>query len=526
MTLRARLTLIYGGLLALVFVALGFGGRTIMQSSFANQTRLTLTSAAQYVNSNYTLLVAGHQRLVPLLPANPQKNPFKNPGLYFEIAGPKGQIISRSAGLKPATIRPNRRLLNQAIQHRRSSFGTVSLGGDQLQVYYSPLVYTSTARGKANDVVLVAKSQADISRAVNLFDASLFGGEALLWLVVVGVTWLVAGSALRPTQAMTERAASIAETKDFSGRVPVDTRATELQRLAITFNQMLTSLEEAYANQQRFLADASHELRTPLTVIQGNLHYLEAAPDAPHSEREDALHAARIEADRMGMLVGDLLALSHADAGYSIQREPVELDRVVVDAYRRIKSREQGSHSHDVPVQLRLGRLDEFVVTGDYDRLLQLVLILLDNAVKYTPPGGSAQIELSAISSDQATICVADTGIGIPPDEREHVFERFYRARAARGMNEGSGLGLAIAKWIAEAHGGEIDFRDAAGGGTIFVATLPGEAPSGFSEHPTESVPLDEPEEDLVLGVAAGARDPASSTDRKAATMPDEEEWQ
>jgi len=468
-SLRARLTLLYGGLLGALLLALGLGAQALMQGRFADETRSTLTSAAQWVYNNYTLETAVGGHLVVRLPA---QHPFSTPDTYFEIVNGDGTVADQSLNLAPATLPLDRHALRQAYFHRHSTFEQVTLGHDQVQVYYTPFVYSLLPHNRANAVLVVGKSLADISRASNLFSAWFFGGEATLLVLVIVATWLITGSALRPIKAMTAQAASIAETRDFAGRVPVDSRTAELQRLALTFNHMLESLQEAYANQQRFLADASHELRTPLTVVQGNLHYLEAAPDGPVAERADALHAARIEADRMGVLVGDLLALSQADAGQGIDRRPVELDRIVLDAYRRIKSRETARDGHGATT-MRLGRLDEVLVEGDESRLLQLVLILLDNAVKYTPANGEVTLELAAPTPETATICIADTGPGIPEADRERIFDRFYRSPSARASREGSGLGLAIGRWIARAHGGDIEVTSHDPHGSRFVVTLP-----------------------------------------------------
>lgn len=465
--------MIYGALLGVVFVGLAFGAEMVMRQRFNDQARASLTSAAAYVvnPSHYgVVLIKGGSEFRYQLP--PKLQPFTD--VYLELIGPSGRPIDRSANLHPSGYLPViPSAFRASLRRGQSTFLQSSRGGNLLDMYYTPMPRPPPARSfnVEPDVLLVAKSQGDISHALDVFNAALFSAEAFIWLLAVVATWLVSGAALRPIKAITDRAASIADTSDFAGRVPVDTRTAELQTLAVTFNRMLESLQQAYANQQRFLADASHELRTPLTVLQGNLHYLEEAVNAPGGERREALHAARLEADRMGVLVGDLLALSRADAGFGIQREEVELDRVVIDGFRRIQARERALRPGR-GLQFRLGRLDEVVAQGDSERLLQLVVILLDNAVKYTPDGGTVRLELAS-AGHEATISVADSGPGIDPEDREHIFDRFYRAATTRGLSEGSGLGLAIAHWIAEAHGGSIRFDDGADGGTVFEVTLP-----------------------------------------------------
>ncbi|HZT96274.1 MAG TPA: HAMP domain-containing sensor histidine kinase [Chloroflexota bacterium] len=462
MSLRGRLTLLYGGLLAVVLLALGVAANLLIQARFADQTRSALTSTAQYIYGHYRVVGTPQRALAPRLPA---QQPFSSSGVYAEIVGYGGRVIDRWPGLTGQTIPLNSGAIEAAFVDGKSTLTSVSLHGQAAAAYYTPLIYSYLPNTRA--VLLVVKSESDTTGALNLFTAEIFGGEAVLLAVVVLVTWLVAGSALRPIQGMTRRAAAIAAAKDFSGRVPEDPRTAELHRLALTFNDMLASLQEAYANQKRFLADASHELRTPLTVIQSNLQFLEAAPDATPTERLEALQAATVETERMAMLVADLLALSQADAGFEVAKRAVELDRVVVDALRRIGSRERQRGPRMV-----VGTLEEAVVEGDGERLLQLFVILLDNAVKYTPRDGEVKVEVRG-AGDSVVVSVSDTGIGIPAAERPHIFDRFYRSPSARSMGEGSGLGLPIARWIVEAHGGSIEVQDGPSGGTTFVVTLP-----------------------------------------------------
>lgn len=467
MSLKARLTLIYGALLLVVFVALGFGAEIVMQGRFADETKSRLTSAANYVLNNYWITPIDAYAVYHL----PAQSPFT--GIYVEVVNSDGKAVvgspDSSGNNPPVDMRAVRRVLRSGV----TTIEHQSMAGNHLEIYYTPMARIRLAKhARPQAVLMVATSDGVTDHALAIFNAALFGGEALIWLLAVLVTWLVAGSALRPIKAMTERAAAIAATSDFSGRVPVDTQAAELQRLAVTFNAMLESLQRAYANQQRFLADASHELRTPLTIVQGNLHYLEEAVDAPRGEQVDALHAARIEADRMGGLVRDLLALSQADAGYEIYRSSVELDRIVVDGVRRIQARDRSVRDSS-GVQVRVDRLDEVVVEGDHERLLQLVLILLDNAVKYSPQGGVVAVELIRQSGEWVLLRVCDTGLGIAPEDRARVFGRFYRSKDVRAVSEGSGLGLPIAAWIVEAHKGTIEFHPNHPQGTVFEVRLP-----------------------------------------------------
>jgi two-component system, OmpR family, sensor kinase len=276
---------------------------------------------------------------------------------------------------------------------------------------------------------------------------------------------LLAGSALRPVAALTDTATSIARSRDLDRRVPVSARRDELGQMALTFNEMLDSLAHAVEAQQRFVADASHELRAPLTAIQANLELLERQHTLDPDQREMVTEASR-EAHRLSRLVADLLALARADAGIALQAQPVELDRVLLEALREARhlAREQ---------TLLLDRFEPVTVGGDADWLKQLLLILLDNALKYTPAGGEVSVSLWQ-EAERVLIRIQDTGVGIPEKALPHVWKRFYRADPARGADPGgTGLGLSIARWIIEQHQGQITLDSKPGEGTTVAILLP-----------------------------------------------------
>lgn len=348
-----------------------------------------------------------------------------------------------------------------AAAHRRGTFGLVH-GEQRWRLYALPL-----AGGTEHLIALAPLGMIDAS--VRRF------GWLMVLMAVVGSTlvflvgWGVAAHALRPIAALTDAAGAIARSREFSSRVSVDSMQPtrdELGRLAETFNEMLASLEQAYSTQRRFVSDASHELRAPLTAIQANLELLRDRKDMPAAERERATSEAAREAGRMARLVADLLALARADTGTALHREPVELDRVLMDVVGEARHLANGQ-------RLEIGTLQPSTIEGDPDRIKQLLLILVDNAVKYTPPGGRVRLSLSR-DENAATFVVKDTGIGIPPDELPRVFERFYRADPARSRDPGgTGLGLPIARWIAGQHGGTVELESTPGRGTTATVRLP-----------------------------------------------------
>ena len=289
--------------------------------------------------------------------------------------------------------------------------------------------------------------------------------EVVPVLAVLGATttvlagFLLAGRALRPVATLTGAALSIAGSRDFERRVPEPPRHDELGRLARTFNAMLTSLQQAYQAQKQFVADASHELRAPLTAIQGNLELLERHPEMDEADRQEALGDANREARRLTQLVADLLSLARADAGVAIRRERVELDRVVLGVIGEARQLTRGQ-------RVNIDAIEPVEVLGDPDRLRELTLILLDNAIKYTPPAGAISVSLHR--EDRAVLLeIHDTGIGISDQDLPHVFERFFRADPARRRDAGgTGLGLSIARWIGDQHHAQIRLTSTPGRGT------------------------------------------------------------
>lgn len=299
--------------------------------------------------------------------------------------------------------------------------------------------------------------------------------QQLRWaLVLLGVTGVglgmavasgVAGYALRPVARLTATAADIAATRDFTRRVHIvgGDDKDELAQLGRTFDRMLTSLDTAYRDQQRFLGDVSHELRTPLTTIRGNAELLAAETcSAEHGAEIDQI---RREADRLARLVDQLLSLARAETVEAFSPQLVQLDEVVMEVFEELRAR--------APERLAVRWIEAVRVRGEPDRLKQLVVALVDNAIRYTPAPGS--IDVSLRSDDRvAVLRIEDEGIGLPSIDVDRLFTRFYRAPEARRADPyGSGLGLAIVKWIVERHGGGIQIEPREVRGTRVTVRLP-----------------------------------------------------
>jgi heavy metal sensor kinase len=256
-------------------------------------------------------------------------------------------------------------------------------------------------------------------------------------------------------------------------QLPVANPRDELGQLATSFNELLSRLDAAFDEQRRFMADASHELRTPLSVMSTAAGVTLKKEHRGEGEYREALQMMAEQTRRLSRIVQDMFILARADAGhYPLQSRALYLNDLLDEA-----ARAGGLLASDKGVTVELTNLPEAAFHGDEDLLRQMVMNLLDNAVKFTPAGGVVRLRLTRRGGEYL-LSVSDTGPGIPEEAREHIFERFYRADKARSRAEdgGAGLGLAISRWIAQAHGGGLELADSDENGTTLVVRLPASA--------------------------------------------------
>jgi heavy metal sensor kinase len=324
----------------------------------------------------------------------------------------------------------------------------------------------ATAQGSPY-LVEVGTSGEPVDRLARHILLLLTLGIPIVVAVAAAGGYLLARQALTPVEEIARKAEIITQ-HNLSERLPVARTGDELERLSTALNLMITRLDEAFRNSKRFVADASHELRTPLTVIQGELENLAADPQLL-AELRDRVGSTLEEVERLGKIVQKLFALSRLDAGEA-QEEWVRLD---VSALVAATSDQMLLLAEDRNIRVTRETGDPVYVMGDRARLKQVVVNLIDNAVKYTPPGGTVRLRVRR-DSTHGIIEVADTGVGIPPEAVPLVFERFFRVDRERSAGDGgAGLGLAIVKSICAAHGGRVDVESVAGSGSRFSVTLP-----------------------------------------------------
>ncbi|MGV0852051.1 HAMP domain-containing sensor histidine kinase [Mycolicibacterium phlei] len=314
--------------------------------------------------------------------------------------------------------------------------------------------------------LLISKSMKPTAELLGRLGTVLFivGGVGVVVAAMAGGA--VARAGLRPVARLTEATERVARTDDLRP-IPVF-GSDELARLTEAFNTMLRALAESRERQARLVADAGHELRTPLTSLRTNVELLMAsmvpgAPRLPEQEMAELRADVIAQIEELSTLVGDLVDLTRDDAGVVVH-EPVDLAEVVDRSLERVRRR-RNDIEFDVAVI-------PWVIHGDSTGLARAVLNLLDNAAKWSPPGGKVSVRLTQIGPAHCELVVSDHGPGIPPQERALVFERFYRSATARSM-PGSGLGLAIVKQVVMRHGGTLRVED----------TVPGGQPPGTSMH-------------------------------------------
>jgi two-component system OmpR family sensor kinase len=389
---------------------------------------------------------------------------FGAPDVFLQIVDAAGAVTARSGNLG----------------ERNLPLPPAAARGDVVEVHVAdrPLFLTAAPLRDGGQVI-VARSPITTYGALRTLRTLLGGVVAGAAVLTALASWLYARIALRPIDRVVDAAREIRDSRDLTRRVPPRGSRDEVGRLVEMFNEMLTELHAAQnsldrSNQQlrQFLADCSHELRAPLTRVRSAIDLLDrlgadAGSPSDAELRSRTLADIAAETDRMARMVRQLLILARADAGATIEPRPVRLANVLEAACQQAERMSDGV----TLIPPRLGPLGDATVLGDADHLEQVLLILLDNAFKYTPAPGEVRI-IAERDNGRATITISDTGLGIPDEDRDRVFDRFYRGRNGH-VATGIGLGLAIARWVIEQHHGRIELTTTAHIGSCFTIELP-----------------------------------------------------
>ena len=465
MSIRFRLTLLYSAIVALTIIAFGITLYLVVGHITFDLASSSLASETTSLESSFGPPPDRHDGGGPpnglSLPQN-----FAPPEAYAQIIQPDGIIIYQSPALQAANL-----VLPLATQarHQLSSIAgpssvesTIVLSGTRYLLCAVPVTFRF--QNAPVGVLQMARSLHDVDQTLSTLRNGLLLGGILVTIFAFGAGWALSGAALRPINRIARTARAIGVTQDFDRRVDYEGPQDEVGRLAGTFNTMLSRLQAAFQAQKRFVADASHELRTPLTSIRGNLGLLQRDPPIMESDRTAVMADLVSESERLSRLVSDLLTLARSNAGRPLRSEPVPLIPLVEDVIRKL----------EVLHPDRLIREETEanpVFVGDTDAVTQVLYILLDNALKFTPADGSVAVSVQDRGKSVALI-VKDSGVGIPRASQQHIFERFYQGDTARA-GSGSGLGLAIAKALVDSQHGTIGVESQEGRGTTFTVTLP-----------------------------------------------------
>ncbi|MFE7466655.1 sensor histidine kinase [Streptomyces sp. NPDC057499] len=336
--------------------------------------------------------------------------------------------------------------------------GTATVDGERADYRFASV--RATTPGGETLTVHAGAPLASEQQAVGTVRDSMLAGLPVVLFVVAGVTWLVTRRALRPVEGIRREMAAITASEDLGRRVPEPGSGDEIARLARTTNETLAALESSVERQRRFVADASHELRSPIASLRTQLEVAEA-----HPELLD-LPGAVADTVRLQTLAADLLLLARLDAGERPGGTRVDLGRLV----REEVARRTGDR---IAVTVSVPEGERFDVTGSRGQLARVLGNLLDNAERHAR--GAVTVEVRAAERGGVAVSVSDDGAGVPPGQRERIFERFVRLDDARSRDEGgAGLGLAIARDVAVRHGGGLTAGDAPEGGARFELRLPG----------------------------------------------------
>jgi two-component system sensor histidine kinase MprB len=433
MSFRTRLVLVAAAAVALAVVAASFVVYFVVKDQLYGTVDSNLRQSAEILAN------------VP----PPEIPRFTNP--RFGLVGGTTQVVSASGASSPSVLPVTKGVLSVARGERETLFFNTHALDDHLRVIafrYQPV---------PGYAVEVARSLSATDHALSRIKLYLFliagGGIA----VAAGLGLVVSGAAVAPVRRLTQTTEEVTETRDLSRRIDASGR-DELSRLAGSFNTMLAALEDSARAQRQLVSDASHELRTPLTSLRTNIEVLSRDDVLAPDERQNLLRDVSEQLIEMSALVSELVELARGDE-HPQEPEDVRLDLVAADAIERMTRNRPG-------VEFKPD-LEETLVRGVPSTIERAVSNLLDNAAKWSPPGG----EIDVVVRD-SELAVRDHGCGISEEDVPFIFDRFYRAPSARSM-PGSGLGLAIVRQVAEAHGGTVTVEAPEDGGTRMRLTLP-----------------------------------------------------
>jgi signal transduction histidine kinase len=482
MSIRLRLTLLYSTILILTLVA--FGALLYIrqyEDTLEIEKQFLITMGERYADGRRPPPPDSDPFGQPPGPEPPEPPPGPEPSEQMPGSKASGQLEDFGGGYLVRRSPDGQEILDlrtpddvvlplsddafQAVQNGETWMENATVEGERILIYTVPIL----VEGQLSEILQMGRSITTRDQSIRALSMNLLIAGIVAVAVAFALGWVLAGMALRPIHRLTQTAEAIGAERDFDRRVEHSGPDDEVGHLAKTLNAMLSELQAAYQQvgqalemQQRFVADVSHELRTPLTTLNGNVELLRREPPISAEDRSEVLSDMASESKRLIRLVNDLLTLARADARRPLQREPVPIKPIVKEVCRQARLLAPDR-------EIACDPLPDVAVMGQADALKQVLLILLDNAIRYA----EGPITVAGdVRENCVMMSVRDSGPGIEPEAIRHLFERFSRGRAS-GDDGGTGLGLAIAKALVEAQGGTLGVGSQPGEGSVFSIALP-----------------------------------------------------
>jgi len=461
-SIRTRLTLWYVGILAAFIVAFSLIIYYALINTLDHDLDLRIKEIAESVK---TAISSEAREQAAESPGDHTVSAIKEAAdemrlkdFPFIVYGPQGDVITSTADF--ARVSDNQ---------KNETYDDIAVSGDPFRLYRTDL-----GLDHGPFILHVFHSLTE--------EQAMQRQLGLLFLVLVPLTLLLAGwvgyfmakKALQPVAEMRKQAQKITASS-LDERLIVKNEHDELGQLTVVMNELLARLSASFEQQKRFMADASHELRTPIAIVRGESEVALLKPDRAMDDYRQSLAVINDESQRLTKIVEDLFTLARADAGqYPLTLADFYLDELVTECSRSVRTLAAAKQ-----ITVRCDASKEMPIRADEALLRRMIMNLLDNAIKYTPPGGSVAV-VWGVQDSQYRVAVSDTGEGIPSELQPRIFERFFRADKVRSRSEsdggGAGLGLSISRWIVQAHGGQLELTRSDKGGSTFTVLLPATA--------------------------------------------------
>jgi heavy metal sensor kinase len=458
--IKWKLTLWYGGILALILVIFSSGVYIYFRNSLQISIDVKIKSIAEVLASSMTdahnqSVFGNFERYLENVLGRKPK------GKFIQIIDASGKIGAKMNDIETETIPVSFNTMERALKGE-AVYETMENVNPRLRMLTLPIMENK----KVTSIVQVGSSLADFDETMRKLLIIMFISIPTSISVTIIVGYFMAKKSLRPVDQI-RRAAVKISSSNLDERIDIKGRRDELSRLAETFNAMINRLKDAFQRINQFSIDVSHELKTPLTILKGETE-VTLRKERTNTEYKKLLESNLEEIDRMSRIIDDLLLLSKADSkDMKLNVENISLRDLLADVCMNMKI-----VAVNKGIDLTVNELADVRFIGDELKLRRMLLNIIENGIKYTQEGGIVAVS-SIANNGYAYITVKDNGVGISKDDVKYIFDRFYRADRSRKRESGSGLGLSISKWIAEAHKGTIEVESQPSVGSQFSIKLP-----------------------------------------------------